>query len=312
MHKFKQFLIFIAIIFAVMMFVLLGMTQLKAEPQSHKTQSEPIAEIQKNIRMQHEQMLYTTVLVAAKAGTGSGTVIFSKPVSKFVYCYDLNGMTEADEKAYNKCLKDTEPSETYTYVLTNFHVVSDSISVAEEWNPKRKKDVKTEKRVPVEVKFFDYNNYSREVGTRGKTADIVAYNKDLDLALVRIRDTENTPKYIATLKPAATKLYAFEPAWAVGAGLGKPPFPTSGMIANLDQRFNGHRYMLSTAPIIFGNSGGGLYHFSAQHSRYELIGVPSQVSAVGFGQAVSHMGWSIPMETIKDFLTNNNLSFVHN
>ena len=229
----------------------------------------------------HREMLYPVVVVATGSGLGSGTVIFS---------------AEADD-------------EWQTYVLTNHHVVRSAITVKEEWDPKSQEEVKREQRSPVQVRWFDYNDYSREIGTRGQIADIVAYDATLDLALLQTRDTERGVDDVAHLMPEDAPLYLFEITWAVGAGLGKPPFPTEGAVSNLDQRIGGQPYILSSAPIIFGNSGGALFHWSPERSRYEFIGVPAKVSGTWSG-VVTHMAWAIPLTTVREFLRDNDFGFI--
>lgn len=230
--------------------------------------------------VEHQQMLYTSVLVETARGSGSGTVVYS---------------AERD-------------GEWFTYVLTNHHVIANAIEISEEWDPQENEEVKRERRKPVRLNWFQYNGLSRQIGTSGKIADIVAYDSRADLALLRSRDTEQGVEYVASVLPASAPLFLFESVWAVGAGLGKPPFPTIGVLAGLDEQIDSYRYILGTAPIIFGNSGGALFHWSEARDRYELIGVPAMVSAVGFGQAVTHMAWSIPTETIREFLVENEIS----
>lgn len=229
----------------------------------------------------HQEMLYPVVVVASGSGQGSGTVIFSAEVD----------------------------GGWQTYVLTNHHVIRSAITVKEEWDPKSQEEVKREHRTPIQVRWFDYNDYSREIGTRGQIADIVAYDATLDLALLQTRDTERAVQYVATLMPEASPLYLFEITWAVGAGLGKPPFPTEGAVSNLDQRINGRPFILSSAPIIFGNSGGALFHWSQERSRYEFIGVPARVSGTWSG-VVTHMAWAIPLATVREFLRENDFGFI--
>ncbi len=229
----------------------------------------------------HQEMLYPVVVVEAARGSGSGTVIFSAEVD----------------------------GEWQTYVLTNHHVVASAIKIKDEWDPKLQEEVKRESRTPVQVRWFDYNDYSREIGTRGQTADIVAYDATLDLALLRTRDTERGVDYAAHLMPEDAPLYLFEITWAVGAGLGEPPFPTEGAISNLDQRIKGQRYILSSAPIIFGNSGGALFHRSPERERYEFIGVPARVSGTWTG-VVTHRAWAIPRSTVREFLRANDFGFI--
>ena len=230
----------------------------------------------------HNEMLYSSVRVKAEGGSGSGTVIFS---SKY-------------------------EGEMHTYVLTNHHVVARNIVIKEEWSNKDQKEVKFESLSPVTVEWFDYNSLSREIGTRGKTADIVAYDATNDLALLRIRDKESVIKYVATLAPEDRDLFLFEEAWAVGSGLGQPPFPSYGMLSNLDQRIGGKRFIFASAPIIFGNSGGTLYHYEETCDCYEMIGVPSMVSGSWATGPVTHMGWAIPMDRIYAFLSDNKKQYV--
>ena len=231
---------------------------------------------------QHREMLNTAVRIDT---SGSGTVIYSK-----------NHGTE-EEKKYE------------TYILTNYHVIGSSISIREIWSPQKAKKVKRETRSPVTAFWFDYIRCARSVGTRGKIADIVAHDEQRDLALLQLRDYERGVEPVAFVLPIDEVPKLGQKVWAVGAGLGYPPFMTSGEMAFSEQIINGYRYQLATSPIIFGNSGGALFARSTERRRYEMIGVPSRVSANGF-QAISHMGWSIPTETVYKFLRENFHGFV--
>lgn len=232
---------------------------------------------------QHLEMLYPTVLVAVGGGSGSGTVIFSERYQ--------------DEFA--------------SLVLTNWHVVRGAIAVTEEWDSKNKVKVEKETRRPVKIEIFEYNNYSKSIGTTGRTATIVAYDKKRDLALLRVDDRERALDHVATLYPEGEDdgPWIFQKAWAVGAGLGKPPFPTQGLLSGFAKDNYGNDLILGSAPIIFGNSGGSGYVMSPR-GTYELIGVPSMVSAYGWGSVVSHMGWWRPISEIRIFLRANDYGFV--
>tara|TARA_R100000049_G_C1944828_1_gene89697 strand:- start:1104 stop:1850 length:747 start_codon:yes stop_codon:yes gene_type:complete len=224
----------------------------------------------------HDQMLYTSVIVAVSGGTGSGTVIHSA--------------AKADVWS--------------TLVLTNFHVIGGAVSLSEEWDPKKGEKVEKERRQLVTIKWVDYNACSKAIGTRGKSAEIVAYDKPADLALLRLVDRENGVANVALLFPESGTMHLMDEVWAVGAGLGEPPFATRGELGGTDHQIQGYRYLFATAPIIFGNSGGGLFRYSIDRKRFELIGVPSKMRAAGF-QAVSHMGFHIPIETVREFLRAN-------
>ena len=250
---------------------------------------------------QHEEMLYTVTLVRVGMGSGSGTVIYSaeRAVQECddPVCTDVTGDDGAVEM------------EWHTYLLTNHHVISRAVKVSKEFDPKRGEKVDVERRLTVDVEWFEYNDYSRHIGTRGKKAEIVAYDKAADLAILRVKDRERGVDYVAHVIPDDAPIYLTDMVYAVGAGLGRPPFMTSGELGFVDEEINGYRYMLATAPIIFGNSGGALFRFSDDRDHYELIGVPSRVSAAGFS-IVAHMGWVIPIETVADVLRNNDLGFI--
>lgn len=234
-----------------------------------------------DLTKRHQQMLYAVVQVQAGPASGSGTVIHSA----------IHG------------------GDYETFVLTNFHVVGSAVTVEEEWDPKAQKDVKRERREPVRVLWQEYNDLSAFVGTSGKTADIVAYDEAADLALLKIRDRERGALHVARLLPEGQALYMSEPVFAVGGGLGKPPFMSQGVLGYLHEQIEGYPYLLSTAPIIFGNSGGALFR-RGEHCRcYEMIGVPSRVSAAWF-TVVPHMAWSIAMETVREFLRENEHGFI--
>ena len=228
---------------------------------------------------EHLEMLYPTVLVRLGNGSGSGTVIYSK---------------QNEDQAYE------------SYVLTNWHVIQGYVKVTKVWNSDKQENVETETRRPVNVDLWEYNNFSTAVGTIGRLAHIKAYDKSRDLALLQISDTERAMPYVARLYPEDVDEgpWIFQTVYAVGAGLGKPPFPTMGLLAGYGRDQDGNALYLSTSPIIYGNSGGSLYVYSPRN-HYELIGVPSMVSAYGWGSVVSHMAWSRPISEIRLFLRDS-------
>ena len=236
----------------------------------------------KDIIKKHNEMLYTVVRVEANQGSGSGVVISSKKTKE--------GWA--------------------SYILTNHHVVSYNISIKEKYDFKKDKNKKEETKTPVRVSWFNYNDVSRHVGTSGRIADIVAYSSSHDLAILKVRDKENKVEFVADVSSPCQGLSLFETTYAVGAGLGRPPFATSGILGYLDMESQGTRYLMATSPIIFGNSGGALFHYDSEADKYELIGIPAAVSVIGgfFTQTpITHMGWAISIESVKDFLKKNKL-----
>ena len=231
------------------------------------------------------EMLYPSVMVDMGGASGSGTVIHSSW---------------------------REDGEAWTMILTNHHVIRSAVKLVEEFDPKKGKEVKREHRRPVKVRFWSYNNFSAAIGTSGRTAHIVAWDKHRDLAILRVEDKEKVYENVALLYPENVEgPYVFQRAWAVGSGLGNPPYPTNGLLSSTTAKDrDGYSLYQASAPIIFGNSGGSLFVYSKLRGHYELIGVPSMVSAVGWGTPVSHMGWSRPIEEIRAFVRENDLGWV--
>ena len=250
-----------------------------------------MAKASKEIIQKHEQMFYPTVRVRTKKAGGSGTLVYSK---------------EHDE-------------EVYTYVITNHHVISDSVKVEKKWDPVLKRKVDKEILDTVYVEFFRYNNYSHTVGSFAVEADIVAYsevNGGQDWALLRVRDKENIADWVANLYPLKDieNIHIFDKVFAVGASLGHPPVASEGHISYMDDEIEHYKYWMSSAPTIFGNSGGAVYRWSGGRKQYEYIGIPSRISIqpMGFSaDAITHMGYFIPLDRIYSLLEENDYQFIY-
>ena len=85
-----------------------------------------MAKASKEIIQQHEQMFYPTVRVRTKKAGGSGTVV------------------------YSESYKD----EVYTYIITNQHVIDDSVHIEKRWDPVLKRKVDKEILDTVYVEYF--------------------------------------------------------------------------------------------------------------------------------------------------------------
>ena len=224
----------------------------------------------------HKEALYNVVLVDVGNGSGSGTVVYSQEVD----------------------------GEWGTYILTNHHVVSSLIRVEEVWDGRVGKNIKVERRGRLEVRWFQYNDYSKAVGNTGRAAEIVAYDKAKDLALLRLVDHERGVDSVAALFPRDATAHLAEQVWAVGAGLGRPPYVSMGVINLLEVIKEGQPYVMTSTPIIWGNSGGALFRYSAERDRFELIGVPNQIEIQGIGWTpivLNNMAFSVPMDTVYKF-----------
>lgn len=230
----------------------------------------------------HNDVLKACVRVRSKRAGGSGTVIWSQ----------------------------AKDGNWATYILTNHHVVEDSIRVVEKWDPVLQRNAKRDERDLVEVHFFNYRWASRAVGANAIEAEIVAYDKDEDLALLKLRGTDKVPT-VAKMYPkgAEDKLRVGETIYTVGCGLGEPPVVTDGFISVFGREIDGKEYWLCTAPAIYGNSGGGTF----LDSTGEFIGVPSRMAVTGIlGQtAVTHLMYIGPITRVYDFLDKQMFRFVY-
>jgi len=147
-----------------------------------------------------------------------------------------------------------------------------------------------------------------EAVTKRFSATLIAYDKEHDLALIRI-DHDVVFPYVARVAPKGTELEAFRTVWAAGAPMSYGPMVTMG--AFFPDMVDGgvvDEYFLTSAPIGPGNSGGGLYWYSNEH-RFELIGVSRSIAVSGVG-AIPHVTLSVPLPQIHDFLEKNGLGFM--
>ena len=82
----------------------------------------------------------------------------------------------------------------------------------------------------------------------------------------------------------------------------------------MDDEIEHYKYWMSSAPTIFGNSGGAVYRFSSKRKKYEYIGVPSRISIqpMGFSaDAITHMGYFIPIDRVYKLLEDNDYQFIY-
>lgn len=227
----------------------------------------------------HQKVALPCVRVRTDTAGGSGTIIYSK-----------NGSS---------------------YILTNHHVVAGSIEIEERWSALLKSNRKTDTFKVVAAHLFTYQWSSRAVGGTSIQSDIVAYDKDEDLALLKMRSDYDIDN-VADLFPRNSEgdLRVGMKVIAIGAGLGEPPVQTEGLLSQFGREIDRREYWLNSAPTIFGNSGGSLF----LKNTLQLIGVPSRiaVSMAGFSaDAITHLSYSIPITRIYDFLEAQRFRFIY-
>jgi len=199
-----------------------------------------------------------------------------------------------------------------TYALTNFHVVENNIKYTTAWDPLLQRDKKVELRDVVEVMFPRINSKKSIVGFSTVLADVELYHKEQDIAILKFRDEKEYPIVKWYPKDEVKDIQYCSRIAAIGAALGLKPIVTEGMLNGKEVEINNYEYWMSTAQSIFGNSGGGLFIHSGD--VWYFLGIPSRIAVqpMGFSaQAITHMGYFIPLHRIYGWLEDNCYQFLY-
>lgn len=236
-----------------------------------------------DFELRHKMVALPCVRVIAQKAGGSGTVIYSAPNQSGTYS---------------------------TYVLTNHHVVETCIKIESRWSALLKSERKIDLFDKVDVHMFKYLYSARAIGGITVQSDIMAYDKEEDLALLKLRSGDPAPA-VAKLYPRGkeSELRIGMPVICVGSGLLEPPVQTTGFLSQFGREIERREYWISTAPAIYGNSGGAL--FLAQ--TYEMIGVPARIAVTAFLgiDAITHLQYAIPITRVYDFLEAQRFRFIY-
>lgn len=234
-----------------------------------------------DLKFFHEHVLYPVVRVRALKGGGSGTVLFSQA---------------------------NKSGEVHTFVLTNHHVITENIKFPEEWNPYLNRKEKHEVKATVWVDIMNYQRLSYLVGQTASEADIVAWNEQQDLALLRVRNYEDLYPHPATMlsKERMKDLKLFQKVFVSGCPLLHPTYITEGRITSVSDEIDNQQYSMSNASITFGNSGGAVF----LQETGEWIGVPSRVAVQGWTDIANHMGWFVPAFRVAEWLEKVDYGFI--
>lgn len=175
----------------------------------------------------------------------------------------------------------------HSYVISAYHVVQKTDS-------------------PPEVRLYDEKGeLVDEV-----EADLVAKDEGKDLALLKLR-TERVYGTVARLASRASlrAVRVFTPLYAIGCPLGHDPLPTLGEVAALHKEVAGESFWMMTAPTIFGNSGGGVFHRETR----ELIGVSVMICTYdgAVSTPVPHLGILVSLEAVYDWLDSMRYRFLY-
>lgn len=237
-----------------------------------------------NLKNLHEQVLFTQVRVKTEKAGGSGTVVYS----------------QEGKGGYS------------TYVITCHHVVEGAISVKKEFDPKIGMDRKKEYKQVINVEFFDYDSvpHGRRPVSNSVDADILAYDKIHDMALLKLRmitEAQTVAKLLPKEDIADVKVG--NKTHAVGCALLHDPILTEGMITHMGDEIEYNDYWMSSAQIIFGNSGGAM--FLDKEDEYFFIGIPSRIDIAGWTAPITHLGYFSPITRVYKFLEVENFQFIY-
>ena len=233
----------------------------------------------------HEKNLYPVTRVRASDSGGSGVLVYSEPDPE-------------------------NPDEYINIALTCQHVIDKNIIVKDEWDAVLKRDIKRDIMQEVSVEIFDYDG-SKIVSANSTSSEIIAYDKNHDLAAVKLNNTRKMP-YVSSIIPRdeIKNIHIADPVWVSGCSLLHDPFPNSGTLTSLREMIDQKAYIMQNAPSIFGNSGGGLFHGDTGH----LLGLTSRITVtqMGFGMDVqAWMGFSTHPERLYEFFDHQEMQFLY-
>ena len=120
------------------------------------------------------------------------------------------------------------------------------------------------------------------------TADVVYVNPTYDLALLKTEPEDS----LVPVDMSDEEIMIGEAVYVIGNSKGEGLCLTEGIISDLHRQVGGRDYILITAPVAQGNSGGPVFN-----AEGKLIGIVK-----GGRSDVSAMNYVIPIEALKAFL----------
>lgn len=222
----------------------------------------------------------------------------------------MNRVIDQTNFVVNRGCSGTLISVSERLILTNYHCIDSLISFVEKEETDANgysKKVRVRRYADVNVEQHGYDGFAR-ISTSSYVAEILAEDKKVDLAMLRIKSS--IPHQIAsTILPDTNQIVRGERVYVVGNPAGNDATVVEGIVSNLNRTFqlpwtgNERVAMIQFSGGIYGgNSGGALYNSSGY-----LIGVP----AAGHRDA-TFIGLAIPISTVKSFMLDNCLGYVYN
>ncbi|MBR3934077.1 MAG: trypsin-like peptidase domain-containing protein [Clostridia bacterium] len=132
-------------------------------------------------------------------------------------------------------------------------------------------------------------------GNKFKVNSIIAYDEDMDIAIIRVDKTTVYGGAVSGFSAAkmgdSDNIKAGQTIYALGSPVGLQNTISNGIISNIGQVIEGNKFIQITAPISHGSSGGALV------DEYgEVLGITS----AGIEDA-ENIGFAIPINVLKLF-----------
>jgi S1-C subfamily serine protease len=220
---------------------------------------------------------------------------------------EMNAVIDQTNFIVNRGCSGTLISLEPPLILTNHHCVDQNIRTVDREVPDANgkiSKIKELKLDPVTVEQVAYDGHET-VGSSTYVAEIVAHQRNRDLAVLQLRATSIPYTIFSPLLPEGETVKRGEEVWAVGNPAGLDATVTNGIISSVTRTFqfpwaeNEDLPMIQTDVGIFGgNSGGALYD-----TQGRIVGVP----AAGHSQA-THLGLAIPTSIVWEVLAKNCLA----
>ena len=173
-----------------------------------------------------------------------------------------------------------EKTKDYLYMITNHHVIDGARDLA--------------------VTFSDDKSYA---------AEVVKYDEDNDIAIIRVRIKDLSESTLAEIKPIkigdSNSLEIGESVVAIGNALGYGQSVTTGVVSAVNRNFapkeslDTKTYIQTDAAINPGNSGGALLNMKG-----ELVGINTAKIA---SSSIEGMGYAIPMARVLELIKGANI-----
>ncbi len=225
----------------------------------------------------------------------------------FLRCYRASCRVQTPKALGSATIIYSKDGETYA--ITNHHVVENCIEYKDVWSNIMKKEVKKEFTKTVDILFPNLEE-DRVREYINVLADIVIYDKEQDIALIKIRNekqysfTDWYPKNKVKMLPILSQIAC------IGAALGEKPIVTEGLLNGIEREIDNYEYWLSSAASIYGNSGGGV--FVIENEEWFFLGIPSRIAVTGsfITTPITHMGYFIPLHRIYKWLEENCYQYI--